>query len=376
VTRSAGPDSAGATRTARGAGRTKRFPRPVRPLVPLVSSATVLLAWGLVAHNSGAGWVQAVGDVLAGALAVGLVGPAVVVARARVRVVDAPADATARLPVDVAVIASTRLRVDAVDPHGPQAFVGPSGQNGGADTTTAPPPRRRQRDLPVASPGHGTARQDDRDVVVLVPTHRGAYPTLTIDVATAAPFGLLWWTRRVVVRLPRELVVAPRLGRPTELPRRRDDTRGEAAARAPVPVGEPRGVRPYRAGDQRRWVHWPASAHTGELMVREMEGPTADALTVAVHLPDDVEAAERVAERALATVVALLDRGSTVVLATAEVSGTKLDAVADRRIAGRRLARAVAEPPSLGPLIEAAPGTDTVGMPLRAVPYEQTTVTS
>ncbi len=34
----------------------------------------MLLAWGLVAHNSGAGWVQAVGDALAGILGVGLVG--------------------------------------------------------------------------------------------------------------------------------------------------------------------------------------------------------------------------------------------------------------------------------------------------------------
>ena len=52
--------------------RRRRFVRPVRPVVPLVSCAGVLLAWGLVAHNSGAGWVQAVGDVLAGILGVGL----------------------------------------------------------------------------------------------------------------------------------------------------------------------------------------------------------------------------------------------------------------------------------------------------------------
>jgi uncharacterized protein (DUF58 family) len=301
----------------------------VRPLVPLASSATVLVAWGLVAHNSGAGWVQAVGDALAGALVVGLLGPALVVARARVRVVDTPTDGTARLPVELAVEASTRLRVDAVDPKGAQDFVGP-----------------------------GRAGRGGHDALVVVPVHRGAYSTLTIDVASGAPFGLLWWRRRVAVTLPRQLVVAPRTGEAVALPHRRDDSAGETSARVPVPVGEPRGVRPYRTGDPRRWVHWPASAHTGELMVREMEGPSADAVTVRVHLPLDDDAAERVAERALGTVVALLDRGWRVVLATTEDDGPKLDVVVDRRSAGRRLARAVPDVAAGGPPAGISPGVD------------------
>ena len=112
---------------------------------------------------------------------------------------------------------------------------------------------------------------------------------------------------------------------------------------ASVPIGEPRGVRPYRPGDHRRWVHWPATAHSGELMVREMEGPTAEPVTLEVHLPVDADAAERIAERAMATVVALVDRGASVLLATTETSGPKIGAVGDRRSAGRRLARAVGE---------------------------------
>ena len=84
--------------------RRRRFVRPVRPVVPLVSCAGVLLAWGLVAHNSGAGWVQAVGDVLAGILAVGLVAPAVVGgAGAACAIVEVPSDATAGLPVELPV---------------------------------------------------------------------------------------------------------------------------------------------------------------------------------------------------------------------------------------------------------------------------------
>jgi hypothetical protein len=62
-----------------------------------------------------------------------------------------------------------------------------------------------------------------------------------------------------------------------------------------------------------------------------------------VHLPEDPDEAERLAERALGTVVALVDKGTPVLLATTEDDGAHLSAVGDRRSAGRRLARAVAE---------------------------------
>jgi uncharacterized protein (DUF58 family) len=109
----------------------------------------------------------------------------------------------------------------------------------------------------------------------------------------------------------------------------------------PVEPDEVRGTRQYRPGDSRRHMHWPATAHAGELMVRELEGPAAEPLTVSVRLPPDPEDAERVAERALGTVLRLFDRGGPVVLATREVPGPVTAMVTDRRATGRRLARAV-----------------------------------
>ncbi len=269
--------------------------------------------WWLVAHNSGAGWVQAIGDAVFGALLVGIVGPSVVLARARVQVSSAPVDGTAGLPLEVKVDASTRLRVRGVHPSGPDAFVGPV---------------RRQR--------------SNDDSYTFIPQNRGVYDSLTVDIATGAPFGLQWWTRRLLLPLPSTLHVAPRRGQPIPLPVRELEHTGESVMRKPGDVGEPRGVRPYRAGDNRRHVHWPATAHTRDLMVREMERPSAEPITVQVSLPSDEREAERVAERALATVVLLLDRGISVLLATTERSGAVLASVEDRREAGRRLARAVA----------------------------------
>ncbi len=293
--------------------------RPGRPFSPIAVGVAVLGTWWLVAHNSGSGWVQAIGDAVFGVLLIGLVGPAVVVARVRVQVVAGPGDASAGLPVDIAVKASGRVRLRGIEPPGPEGFVGPV-----------------RRGTPVGSG------------LTLIPQHRGVYDRLVVEVATAAPFGLQWWTRRTVLTLPATLYVAPHLGRPLPVDLRDRDPTGDSARRAADSAGDPRGVRAYRSGDNRRYVHWPATAHTGELMVRELERPSAEPITITVTLPPDSEEAERISERAFATVLLLLDRGLPVVLGTTEPTGLLVAAVGERRQAGRRLARAIAGPAVTG----------------------------
>ena len=299
--------------------RRHRVVRPVRPLVPLVSCAGVLLAWGLVAHNSGAGWVQAVGDVLAGNLGVEACSPPPSSPGAPpVEVVEVPSDATAGLPRG-----------------------GGAGRHPVAGQTSRP---TRPRDVrrPAARRGHAGRGAPDRSPSS--PQYRGVFDQVALELATAAPFGLTCGGARPSSSTsPVPCMSDPVWARPLPLPGGRDDTSGGGVLDSSVPIGEPRGVRPYRPGDHRRWVHWPATAHSGELMVREMEGPTAEPVTLEVHLPVDADAAERMAERAMATVVALVDRGASVLLATTETSGPKIGAVGDRRSAGRRLARAVGE---------------------------------
>ncbi len=301
-----------------------RWAHPTRPLAPIGASIFILAIWWLVAHNGGAGWVQLLGDLVFGVLLIGLVGPFFVLFRARVTLLASPSDGTAGVPLNLQIQVSTRVRVRMSEPQQIEALVGPLGRRG---------------------------RQPD--TIRLVPARRGVYETLTLDVASAAPFALQWWSRRIELRLPVALQIAPRRGRPLPVQDSTGDDQGERQLRLHVETGDFRGVVPYRAGDNRRLVHWPATAHAGQLMLRELERPSSRAVSVRVVLPIDPEGAERVAERALGTVVQFLELGAPVVLHTVEAGGPVSTVVADRRAAGRRLARAVA---GVGEDLSGAPG--------------------
>lgn len=285
--------------------------RPARPWAPIAVSVLFVFIWWVVAHNSGSGWVQFLGDAAFGTILVGILGPAIVTCRSRFRLVDAPTDGSARVPVFVQLSASTRLRVRPIEPPGPDTFIGPTSRGKIGDTE-----------------------------ITLLPTRRGVYPAILIEIASAAPFGLQWWSRKVTVPLKTSLLVAPRRGEPLPLPRLNVSHLGDTARPVRTRMGDPHSVRPYQPGDQRRQLHWPATAHTGQMMVRESEEPSAQPITLKLSLPYDDEAAERATERALGTAMAVLDRGAPLILATDEQSGPVVEPVADRIEAGRRLARA------------------------------------
>ncbi len=284
----------------------RRLPRPRRAAMPVIASAAALGIWGIVAHDAGAGWVQSIGALVAGALVVGTLAPAAFVARARCRVVVAPHDATAGLPATLEIWTSAPVELRPIDPPGP--------------VTTAK--------------GRGSSTLDVR------PEHRGVVDRCTLTLASAAPFGILWWTRTVVLTLPHPLAVAPRVG----VPERRART-GRSPANTPLAApgrgDDPRGIRPYERGDRRTLVHWPATAHTGSLMVRESERPGPRTAVVDGRLPTDPSEAERQAEHVMAEVHALLRSGAHVELETVEPEGDVVAPVATLHAAGRRLALAL-----------------------------------
>jgi uncharacterized protein (DUF58 family) len=281
-------------------GAIRRLPRPERAFGPIAGTILLLFVWAGVAHASGSGWVQAVGAVL------GLVAPALAAWRLGVVVRSSPTDAVAGSPVTLEVVAVRALRC--TPRQGPSTLLG--------------------RGEPAS--------------VVVVPTQRGVVTSVTLRLATASPLGLLWWSRDRVLELARPLVVAPREGEPSFALVHSPSS--EAGRKRPRPAlsGDPRGVRPYQHGDSRRRVHWHASAHTGDLMVRESEMRVDEPVRIVVDLPRDNDAADRLAEVAMGTVVLELGRGRSVVLETTEKSGRLVSPVTDRLSAGRRLARAVA----------------------------------
>jgi uncharacterized protein (DUF58 family) len=286
--------------------RFESFPLPHRALGPVLAAAATFAAWTAVAHNSGSGWVQTLGAILAGFFLVGLVVPGFATRRARVAVAWSPADVTAGQPAIIELTTSGSLRVGPVSPAGPVLLTGAAG-------------RRELR---------------------IVPDHRGVLDRVVLDVSSAAPSGLVWWTKHVTLPLAQPLYVAPRMGLGDPEAFVEASQVGDGQRRVRDESGETSGVRPYLPGDNRRSVHWPATAHAGELMVRELEGPRAKPVTVRAELPSDEAAAERVAERALGTVAQVLHTGAPVLLLTNEAAGERSGLVATTGQAGRRLAQA------------------------------------
>lgn len=317
--------------------------RPVRAVGPIAGSVFTVLAWAAIAHNSGSGWVQALGVMLGSVLLVGLILPGITVAKARVSVESSPVDAVVDDPVELSVASSTRVRVHPVEPEGRVGFFGPVGTRK-ADRAAPGGQAPSDRAIALGSSVDPTVYElatPDVNKLRILPSRRGVLNEVTVDIASASPFGLLWWSRRTTLPLPVELCVAPRPTSALVIPPEGADSGDESGSRRTASFGETRGVRDYEHGDARRTVHWRASAHTGRLMVREMEMPTREPVIVRVVLPADDVAADEIAGRGLATVMGLLERSRPVMLATHEPNGDRVAQVTGLLDAGRRLARAV-----------------------------------
>lgn len=97
---------------------------------------------------------------------------------------------------------------------------------------------------------------------------RGLYGIGPAGVASTDPFGLLRFRRDI--GLEAEVLVYPEVQRITGLPVRGSE---EAGGRIhPRGRGEElSGLREYRPGDDRRFIHWKSVARTGELVVKEFD---------------------------------------------------------------------------------------------------------
>jgi uncharacterized protein (DUF58 family) len=125
-----------------------------------------------------------------------------------------------------------------------------------------------QRKLVVRVPPNGTVRIP----CVGAPLRRGAHPMPPLAWCSGFPFGLAECGARL--RAGSELLVYPARGllaRPPAAPGRPVAARAGVLSITGHLTEEFRSLREYHPGDSLRRVHWRASAHRGELHVRELE---------------------------------------------------------------------------------------------------------
>jgi uncharacterized protein (DUF58 family) len=275
----------------------------------------------LVGRASGAGWVVVLLCVVATVVVMATVWPVVTLARTRVELIRTPRDATAGSVTTFEVLvrgagSGVRLRL----------VVG--GTKGGWRAAI------------------GTCQ----GAVVAVPSARGVVTLVTAELEGAGPLGLVSWRRRIGLPLPVPLEVGPApaavsLGDFVAVGIGASNT----AARETAGHDTVRGVRDYATGDPIRIVHWPATARWGELMVKEMEDPTALELVIVVDLRGESDRTEAAASIAAGLARAGLNASLAVSLLTAEQGGPRAGRVSSGVQAGRRLARAVADTPPAEP---------------------------
>lgn len=122
--------------------------------------------------------------------------------------------------------------------------------------------------IPYVGPGNR-----ERAAYRLTLPQRGRYRFGPLRVSSRFPLGLV----KATARLPnyRRIVVGPRLGRLKPywvrlLDRQRFGRQQVQHRQGPID-GDFYGVRDWRSGDSKRWIHWRASARLGALAVRQFE---------------------------------------------------------------------------------------------------------
>ncbi len=114
---------------------------------------------------------------------------------------------------------------------------------------------------------------------------RGRYRFGPLVAATRFPLGLV--RHRLRTDDVATLIVHPRLGRLThdwtDVVRRTASV-GQAVHRRGLQEAEFHGLRDWRTGDSRRWIHWRSSARRGSLVVRQFEEQRSRDLALLVDL--------------------------------------------------------------------------------------------
>ncbi|MGI8650064.1 MAG: DUF58 domain-containing protein [Rubrobacter sp.] len=111
---------------------------------------------------------------------------------------------------------------------------------------------------------------------------RGVYRLGPASLSVVDPFEILSFTRTFTE--PTEVTVHPRVHKLPNLPVRGGMSDSGGQGRVGQRSEEFAGLREYRRGDDRRYIHWKSFARTGELYVRETSLHAPQRYTVALDL--------------------------------------------------------------------------------------------
>ncbi len=115
---------------------------------------------------------------------------------------------------------------------------------------------------------------------------RGRYQWLGLEMTTRFPLGLM--RAFLPQKNSMHLIVQPALGKLApnwnELFRKRDSGNRQRQVRTMSDEGDFFGLRAYRAGDSKRWIHWRSSARRDELVVKQFQQPESQELVILLDL--------------------------------------------------------------------------------------------
>ncbi len=140
------------------------------------------------------------------------------------------------------------------------------------------------------------------------PQRRGRYPLETSRLTTGFPFGL--WHASAEIATEEELLVWPRTASLQSIP----PILGESLAVAGThsryvgDEGDVIGVRPFRAGDSLRHVHWPQTARQDRLIVCERQATARRRVLLILDTGDDSRNGATEASEELIRVAASIGR--------------------------------------------------------------------
>jgi|GEM_PF-4881440 len=290
------------------------WPQPRYKLLTLSLYTICLFGFFIAAHESGSGFVQAMGALLLGMVLANFIMSFYILQKAEIKIISAPYDGTTGQALSIELLANKNIQLD--------LFLG--GKN----------------KIAIA--------KNTKTSLLLRPAHYGLLQEVSFFAFSSYPFGIIRLYRKINCNLCSPLHIAP-------LPLNPDgnisggdtlDTREGALSLKSV-SGDLRSLSPYRTGDAVSSISWPKSAQTQQMLVKVHENPQNYLrCKIKLETPSDRERAEIYLGEKLALIIKLIQANYELIIETNDAEkGMIENQVRSIPEAKRLIARSIATAP-------------------------------